>query len=59
MLRLLVRDDGRGFDPEEVTSNGFGLNQMKERVVAVGGTLQVDSQPGEGTTVMAQLPISE
>lgn len=55
-LSLLVRDDGCGFDPDEITSSGLGLNQMRERVTAVGGTLQVDSKPGEGTIVIAQLP---
>jgi PAS domain S-box-containing protein len=57
-LRLLVRDDGCGFDTSEVKSSGLGLNQMRERVSAVGGTLQLNSKPGIGTTVIAQLPIS-
>ena len=57
-VTLLVRDDGRGFDPEEVASRGLGLNQMRERVDAVGGTLQLESQPGKGTTMLAQLPVS-
>lgn len=55
-LSLLVRDDGCGFDSDEITNSGLGLNQMRERVTAVGGTLQVDSKPGEGTIVIAQLP---
>jgi signal transduction histidine kinase len=57
-LSLLVRDDGCGFDPKDVASSGLGLNQMRERVAAVGGTLQLNSKPGRGTTVIAQLPIS-
>lgn len=57
-LRLLVRDDGCGFNLKDVASSGLGLNQMRERVVAVGGTLQLNSKPGRGTTVIAQLPIS-
>ena len=57
-VTLRVRDDGRGFDPEEVTSRGLGLNQMRERVDAVGGTLQLESQLGKGTAVLAQLPVS-
>ena len=57
-LYLLVRDDGCGFDPYEVTDNGLGLNQMRERVAAVGGTLQLGSQRGKGTTVIANLPVS-
>lgn len=58
LLNLLIRDDGCGFNPDEVTNSGLGLNQMRERVTAVGGTLQVNSEPEEGTTVIAQLPVS-
>jgi PAS domain S-box-containing protein len=57
-LGLLLRDDGCGFDPDEVMNSGLGLNQMKQRVAAVGGTLRVDSRPGKGTTVIAELPAS-
>ena len=53
-----MRDDGCGFDPKDVTSSGLGLSQMRERVAAVGGTLQLNSKPGRGTTVIAHLPIS-
>jgi len=50
-----VRDDGRGFDPEQVGA-GFGLLGMRERVILVGGTLDVRSEPGTGTTVNARIP---
>ncbi len=56
-LSLAVRDNGCGFDPEDVTS-GLGLNQMRERVVAIGGTVQLKSQPDKGTTVKALIPVS-
>lgn len=52
-----VADDGRGFDPSAVRPSGesdsFGLDVMRARARAVGGTLTVDSCPGEGTTVRA------
>jgi len=48
-------DDGRGFDPAR--SRGMGILGMEERVKRLGGTLRVESQPGEGATVMADLPI--
>ena len=51
-VELQVRDDGRGFDPSEPGS-GFGLVGMRERVELVKGTLAIDSEPGEGTTVRA------
>jgi len=51
-----VRDDGRGFDPKR-DSDGFGLLGMRERVGLVSGTVEVRSQPGQGTTVRARIPI--
>jgi PAS domain S-box-containing protein len=56
-LRLTVSDDGCGFEPERANTTGLGLDQMRERVKAVGGTLQLTSQPGHGTTVTAQFPV--
>jgi signal transduction histidine kinase len=50
-----VADDGRGFDPER--SRGMGILGMEERVKRLGGTLRVESQPGKGATVTAELPI--
>jgi PAS domain S-box-containing protein len=51
-----VADDGRGFGPS-VTS-GVGLISMRERTLAIGGELEVDSEPGEGTIVRLQVPAS-
>ena len=52
-----IADDGRGFDPGAVRpsaeSDSFGLDVMRGRVAAVGGSLRVDSRPGEGTRVTA------
>jgi PAS domain S-box-containing protein len=44
-----VYDDGRGFDPEAPV--GIGLRSMRERTATLGGKLEVESQPGEGTRV--------
>ncbi len=60
-LALDVQDDGVGFDASKLAGapgpNGsLGLIAMRERVEAVGGTLSVESVPGEGTTVAAHLP---
>lgn len=54
-LTLLVADDGAGFDRRS-PSGGFGLRGMRERVALAGGTLEVASSPGRGTTVRAVLP---
>ena len=57
-LQVVVRDDGLGFDPVAVgKSRGFGLFGMRERVLALGGALRIDSAPGEGTAVVIELPL--
>lgn len=53
--RLDVRDDGRGFDARANTS-GHGIEGMRRRVVAIGGSLAVETAPGEGCTVSAAVP---
>ena len=52
-LRVVVRDDGAGGASPD---GGSGLNGLLDRVVALGGTLHIDSPPGEGTTLTAELP---
>jgi signal transduction histidine kinase len=54
-VALDVRDDGCGFDPSRGTG-GFGLVAMRERVEALSGTLQIESEPGGGTGISACLP---
>ncbi|GLZ13387.1 two-component sensor histidine kinase [Actinomadura sp. NBRC 104425] len=55
---LEVRDDGAGFDPDAAAAagRGFGLRGMRERVMQVGGRLEVDSAPGEGTVLTVEVP---
>jgi signal transduction histidine kinase len=63
-VALDVRDDGRGFASPDLTpggdgrapSGGFGLIAMRERIEALSGTLQVESEPGCGTAVSACVP---
>jgi signal transduction histidine kinase len=55
-VRLLVRDNGSGFDPK-AKSEGFGLLGMHERVALLGGELEVESSLDGGTTIRAQLPV--
>ena len=54
-LVLEIDDDGRGFDIE-TTTWGMGLRNLRERAESLGGMLQVESTPGEGTTVRATFP---
>ncbi len=55
-LEFTVTDDGAGFDPG-ATHRGSGLQGMADRLAALGGTLDVLSQPGHGTTVRGWLPL--
>jgi len=55
-VRLLIRDDGRGFDTAERTA-GFGLLGMQERIGLLAGELDVASVPGKGTTVTGRIPL--
>ena len=56
--RLVVSDDGSGFDPADprVRSQHLGVTVMAERARAVGGRLDLRSAPGEGATVTAEVP---
>jgi len=56
-LRCVVWDDGAGFDLAQV--EGGGLAGLRERVAGVGGTLEIHSQPGQGTTVTATFPVRQ
>jgi two-component system NarL family sensor kinase len=58
-LRLQIRDDGVGFDERAVAlhpEQGIGLRNMRERLAALGGRLQIIAQPGAGTVIAASLP---
>lgn len=53
-----VRDDGEGFDPASAAAgHGMGLTMMRERVRELGGSLRLSTEPGDGTTVTARLPL--
>jgi signal transduction histidine kinase len=54
-VALDVRDDGVGFDPS-LTDRGFGLVAMRQRIEALSGALQVESEPGGGTAISACVP---
>lgn len=56
-LRVAVQDDGKGFDPGAGT--GLGILGMGERILRLGGKINVDSQPGKGTMISFELPVPE
>jgi signal transduction histidine kinase len=58
-VSLTVEDDGAGFDAEAALAHprGLGLLGMRERLALVGGGLQIQSQPGRGTRLVAAAPL--
>lgn len=58
---LIVEDNGSGYDADQPISDdrGMGLTNIKERAALVNGHIEIESQPGVGTTVFARVPVSE
>ena len=58
VLQLVVRDDGVGFDAGAVLhdASGLGLHGMQERVALLGGSVEIASHPGQGTTIRVRIP---
>ncbi|HSP78779.1 MAG TPA: sensor histidine kinase [Myxococcaceae bacterium] len=57
-VHLVIQDDGKGFDPKHTPRGHYGLLNMRERAMKLGGELLVDSTPGAGTQVSFSLPTS-
>ena len=57
MVMLEIRDNGRGFDTTTSFPGHLGLHSMQERVKSLGGELTIESTPGQGTRIRAQVPV--
>ena len=55
-VTAVIEDDGRGFTPE-LDGDGLGLLGMGERLALLGGKLKIESSPGAGTTIVAEVPL--
>ncbi|MDQ3387777.1 MAG: ATP-binding protein, partial [Actinomycetota bacterium] len=55
---LCVIDDGKGFNPTNNSEEGFGLQSMQERLIKLGGHVNVESEPGVGTTITGFIPLT-
>ena len=59
---LIIEDDGVGFDPGGAAApendRGLGVLGMRERAALAGGTLDIESQPGQGTTIFVRVPLA-
>jgi signal transduction histidine kinase len=58
LLRVEVRDNGKGFDAEQALKRGFGLRNMQLRIEEVHGTFEIDSNQTSGTQLIIELPFS-
>lgn len=58
-LNVTVRDDGKGFDVNEVKEKSFGLIGMRERIDLLKGIMKINSTKGKGTMILFQIPLSE
>ena len=56
-VELKVDDNGIGFVPSEVKARSYGLRNMRERLVLVGGSLEIQSIPNGGTSIVARVPL--
>ena len=62
---LSVKDNGKGFDPNHIPvhskpdHSGFGLSMMRERVYLLSGNITIDSKPGEGCSIIVDVPITK
>ena len=57
-ISLVIQDDGCGFDLESSTKDHFGLEGIRQRALHLGGTANIQSRPGAGTTIHIQFPES-
>jgi nitrate/nitrite-specific signal transduction histidine kinase len=55
-LSMLIKDDGLGFDPGSITAEHLGITIMRERANSIGAVLKIESQVGQGTTIMLDWP---
>jgi signal transduction histidine kinase len=55
-IHLEIEDDGSGLSTKAPDDSGFGLTGMRERAVALGGSMSIDSRPGRGTQIRIILP---
>lgn len=56
-VELSIMDNGRGFDPQTTSADGFGLSIMQERVRSIGASLDLNSQIGNGTEISVSWPV--
>jgi signal transduction histidine kinase len=58
-INLTIKDDGIGFEVNQNFSERLGLKSMRERTESLGGRFEIVSQPGQGTTILIDIPRGE
>lgn len=61
LLSITIEDDGKGFDPNQIgaANTGMGLEGIRHKVKYIGGQLDIDSKPGEGTSIFIELALQK
>ncbi|MGB8215122.1 MAG: histidine kinase [Anaerolineales bacterium] len=57
-VNISLEDDGEGFEPEQRSNYGIGLQGLRERFLTLGGSFDVESAPGKGTRLYGSLPVT-
>jgi signal transduction histidine kinase len=58
-LFIVIQDDGKGFNPEQISDENLGLRIMRERAASVGGLVHISSEPNLGTNLQIEIPIHD
>lgn len=59
IITIMVKDNGKGFNPDEVRDKSFGLIGMRERVDLLKGEMKIQSAPGKGTIILFKIPLKD
>jgi len=57
VLNIMVEDNGHGFDPVNIRGHGIGFSNVENRIRNLNGTIQVESQPGTGASIILNIPV--
>lgn len=59
-INIIIEDNGVGFDKKKIdTADGMGLQNIKKKIVQLGGNFEIDSTPGKGTTIIIDIPVND
>jgi signal transduction histidine kinase len=56
-IAILAEDNGQGFNPQQLNAKGMGLKAIQDQVKLLNGTLEIDSNPQQGTLISIYLPL--